>query len=123
MALGNNNSMSKVRGKNKPMQIKRSKEYATAANYTAFQGSAVQATHPSGACGVHPSSINITYYHDGSHSSGFPLVNGDKIYTIKRANTAFSIADGMIKIGPDSKARFYSIQISGGENDGGAAAC
>ena len=123
MALGNNNSMSKVRGKNKPMQIKRSKEYATAANYTAFQGSAVQATHPSGACGVHPSSINITYYHDGSHSSGFPLVNGDKIYTIKRANTAFSIADGMIKIGPDSKGIFYSIQISGGENDGGAAAC
>ena len=123
MALGNTNSSAQGRGKNKATKIRKRKEVDAAANYTAFQGSAVQATHPSGACGVHPSSINITYYHDGSHSSGFPLVNGDKIYTIKRANTAFSIADGMIKIGPDSKGIFYSIQISGGENDGGAAAC
>ena len=49
MSLGNNTSMGQVRGKNKPILIKRTKEVATARGYTRISGSPA---FPSNACGV-----------------------------------------------------------------------
>jgi len=112
MALGNNMSMGKVRGKNKPMQIKRSKEYNLAKDYTAFQGSAVQG---SAACGVMNGDVNITYYHGGNHA--LPLTTGDPIITIKRKADEFNVANGYIKVGPD-RGRYFSVQVVDGKNAG-----
>ena len=120
MSLGNNNSVAQTKGKNKPVVIKRAKEYSTAKNYTAFQGSAIQG---SAACSVSNGNVNVTYYHDGSHVSGLPLNAGDKIYTIKRANSKFQPVDGHIKVGPD-RGRYSNVQVqSGAVRAPGATTC
>ena len=81
-------------------------------------GSAVQCSN---ACSQ--STLNVTYFHDGSHGSGLPLTAGDKVYTIKRANSKFYPADGHIKVGPD-RGRYYNVEISNGSvRAPGAIAC
>ena len=109
MALGNNFSMGQARGKAKPILVKRRKEVVAAKDYTEIQASAVQG---SSACSQ--STLNVTYYHDGSHVSGLPLNAGDKLYTIKRANSRFRPVDGHIKVGPD-RGRYSNIQVRDGE--------
>ena len=112
MALGTANTSAQARGKNKATKIKKRKEVDAAASYTAFQGSAVAASQ---ACGVSNGNVNITYYHDGSHVSGLPLVLNDKIYTRQRANSKYYAANGHIKVGPDSsKGRYSNVQVLDG---------
>ena len=118
MALGNNSSMGQARGKNKGTVARRSKEHHNARSFTEIQGSAVQGSN---ACSQ--STLNVTYFHDGSHVSGLPLTAGDKVYTIKRANSMFHPANGHIKVGPD-RGRYYNIEITSGEVKApGAIAC
>ena len=96
MSLGNNNSMAQARGKNKPIVVKRAKEYDTAKNYTLILSTARQG---SSACGI---SVGANqFYHDGS--SAFPAVD-DKIYSIKRANAAYYLENG-----------HYRMHVSGDE--------
>tara|TARA_R110002020_G_scaffold64676_1_gene171523 strand:+ start:591 stop:941 length:351 start_codon:yes stop_codon:yes gene_type:complete len=105
MALGNNISMGKVRGKNKPVQIRRSKEYATAKDYTAILSTARQGTS---ACALSIGSNE--YYHDGSGT--FPAVS-DKVYSIKRASTRYLLEDGHYKMHNASDTRTTkNIEIS-----------
>ena len=118
MPLGNNMSMGQARGKAKPVLVKRRKEVVVARGYTEIQGSTVQGSK---ACGQ--STLNVTYFHDGSHASGLPLTAGDKVYTKKRANSKFYPANGHIKVGPD-RGRYYNIEgTSGAVKAPGAIAC
>lgn len=118
MALGNANASAQARGKNKATKIKKRKEVDAAANYTEIQGTSV---HGSSACA--DTTLNVTYFHDGSHPSGLPLAAGTKVYTRKRANSNYYAANGHIKVGPD-RGKYYNIQITSGEVKApGAAAC
>ena len=92
MALGNNISMGKSRGKNKPMQIKRSKEYATAKDYNSFNCGTVQVDKPS-ACAV--GSLTNTFYHNGAQAQ--PAIN-DIIYSSRRARVPNKMTAGYYKI-------------------------
>ncbi len=104
MALGNNISMGKARGKNKPMQIKRSKEYATAASYTQFTCGPV-AANSTNSCGG--AVTGNTFYHDGS--AALPAVN-DVVYSSKRARNPNSFTAGFYKI--TDRGRTGSLQIN-----------
>ena len=104
MALGNNVSMGKVRGKNKPMQIKRSREYATAKDYNTIAGSTRAA---SDTCRSAPP-VSVTYYHNGS--SSVPAVN-DIMYTSKRARNPNTFISGHYRIF-DGVATYFNIQVS-----------
>ena len=118
MALGTSNTSAQARGKNKATKIKKRKEIDAAASYTEIQGSAVQGSN---ACSQ--STLNVTYFHDGSHGSGLPLTAGDKVYTRKRASSTYYAANGHIKVGPD-RGRYYNIEITSGEVKApGAIAC
>ena len=98
--------------------VKRAREYYNARNYTEIQGTIVRGSN---ACT--DTTLNVTYFHDGSHASGLPLTAGDKVYTIKRANSKFYAANGHIKVGPD-RGRYYNIEITSGEVKApGAIAC
>ena len=108
MALGNNMSMGQARGKNRPVQVKRSKEYKAAENYTQILSTARQGTS---ACALSIGSNE--YYHDGSGT--FPAVN-DKVYSRKRASTAYILIDGHYKMHNASYERTTkNIEISSGE--------
>ena len=106
MPLGQVKGVSKL--KSKATKVKRYKEVVAAKDYTEIQASAIQGRR---ACSE--SNLNVTYYHDGSHSSGLPIVAGDKIYTKKRVNSKLHPANGHIKVGPD-RGRYYNVEISGG---------
>tara|TARA_R100000458_G_scaffold50479_1_gene50675 strand:- start:168 stop:527 length:360 start_codon:yes stop_codon:yes gene_type:complete len=108
MALGNSFNMGQARGKAKPVLVKRIKEVVAAKDYTEIQASAVQG---SSACSQ--TTLNVTYYHDGSHVSGLPVNAGDKIYTRKRLNSKFYPANGHIKVGPD-RGRYSNIEVTDG---------
>tara|TARA_Y100000004_G_scaffold8605_1_gene9545 strand:- start:210 stop:569 length:360 start_codon:yes stop_codon:yes gene_type:complete len=108
MPLGNNMSMGQARGKAKPVLVKRRKEVVTARDYTEIQASAVQ-----GSAACSQTTLNVTYYHDGSHVSGLPINTGDRLYTKKRANSKFYPANGHIKVGPD-RGRYSNIEVTDG---------
>ena len=108
MALGNNMSMGQARGKAKATIVKRYREVNAAKGYTEIQASAVQ-----GSFACSQTTLNVTYYHDGSHVSGLPLTAGDKLYMRKRVNSKFYPADGHIKVGPD-RGRYSNIQVQDG---------
>ena len=108
MALGSANNSAQARGKNKATKIKKRKEVDAAASYTEIQASAVQ-----GSAACSQTTLNVTYYHDGSHVSGLPLTAGDKIYTSKRVNSRFYPANGHIKVGPD-RGRYSNIEVTDG---------
>jgi hypothetical protein len=104
MALGNNISMGKARGKNKPMQIKRSKEYATAASYTQFTCGPV-AANSTNSCGG--GGTGNTFYHDGN--AAFPVVN-DVVYSSKRARNPNRFTAGFYKF--TSSGRSATVEIN-----------
>ena len=118
MALGNSMSMGQARGKAKPVLVKRWKEFETAKDYTAFQGSAVQG---SAACSVSNGNVNITYYHTQALSP-LPIAQGTYVYTRKRANSRYYAANGHMKVGPD-RGRYYNIEILDGRLRATAVAC
>ena len=90
MALGNANSSAQSRGKNKAVVVKRRKEVVAAKNYTAILSTAGQGVN---ACAISLGS-NV-YYHDGSGS--FPAAD-DRVYSKKRAGTAFLLPVGNYKM-------------------------
>ena len=108
MALGNANTTAQSRGKNKAVKVKRHKEVKAAANFIAFQGSALQS---SAACPLHNSNVNITYYHNGS--SGLPGV-GEKIYTKQRLNDRFILTQANEHIKAVDRGRYYNIEYKAG---------
>ena len=107
MALGNNTSMGQARGKAKPILVKRDKEYRVADNFTLILSTSVQG---SSACAI---SVGANqYYHDGS--SAFPAVD-DKIYSQKRANQTYYLANGHYKMHVTGDERTTkNIEISSG---------
>jgi len=105
MALGNNISMGKARGKNKPMQIKRSKEYATAAGYTQFTCGTV-AANSSDCCSG--GNTGNTFYHDGSGT--IPVLQ-DKIYKQQRARNPNTFTAGFYKVAASGKGS-VTLQIN-----------
>lgn len=108
MALGNSNNNAQARGKNRGVKIQRRKEVVLAANFIAFQGSALQS---SAACPLHNSNVNITYYHNGS--SGLPGV-GEKIYTKQRLNDRFILTQANEHIKAVDRGRYYNIEYKAG---------
>ena len=116
MALGNNVSMGKVRGKNKPMQIKRSREYATAKNYSRGDLSSRQGNDRD-ACGE--VSFPNQFYHNGSGS--LPIIN-DIVYETKRARNPNTFTSGFYKMS-DGRGGFVSLQINGVGVVTGSSAC
>jgi hypothetical protein len=108
MALGNANSSAQSRGKNKAVVVKRRKEVVAAKNYTAILGTDKQSTN---ACALSLGSNE--YYHDGS--GVFPA-RLDKVYSRKRAGTAFLLEDGHYKMHNASDTRTTkNIEMSSGE--------
>tara|TARA_R110002012_G_C11597954_1_gene606995 strand:+ start:728 stop:1078 length:351 start_codon:yes stop_codon:yes gene_type:complete len=108
MALGNSFSMGQSRGKAKPVLVKRTKEVYNARNYTKILSTARQGTS---ACALSVGSNE--YYHDGS--GDFPAVN-DKVYSTKRAGTAYILEDGhykMHRVGDERTTK--NIEMSSGE--------
>ena len=105
MALGNNISMGKARGKNKPMQIKRFKEYRTAENYRSFSCGPRAANHPASCSG---GATGNTFTHKGS--SALPTVN-DIVYTSKRARNPNSFEAGFYKV-DGGGGRFKALEIN-----------
>ena len=112
MALGNANTTAQARGKNKAVKIKRHKEVVLAADYKAFS-TTVAETSVVNSCSISTSNMTEQYFHDGSHVSNLPYQVGDKIYTIKRSNAKFYLANGFYKIGPD-RGRYFSIKVVDG---------
>ena len=105
MALGNSNSSSKSRGKNKPTKIKRRKEVKAAARYLSFTGSAL-ATAQGDACRLRD--VNVTYYHNGAN----PIPRaGEIIYREKRARSDNRFGPGYIQF-QDDRGRGFTIQIN-----------
>ena len=108
MGLGNSRSLGQAKGKSIAVISKRHKEYRAADSYTKILSTARQGTS---ACALSVGSNE--YYHDGS--GDFPAVN-DKVYSTKRAGTAFLLEDGhykMHRIGDERTSK--NIEISSGE--------
>tara|TARA_R100001129_G_scaffold130764_1_gene92577 strand:- start:280 stop:645 length:366 start_codon:yes stop_codon:yes gene_type:complete len=112
MALGNANASAQARGKNKATKIRKRKEIELAASFTAFSTTAAE-TSISNSCSISTSNMTEQYFHDGSHVSNLPYQVGDKVYTRKRENSKFYLANGFYKIGPD-RGRYFSIKIVDG---------
>jgi hypothetical protein len=104
MSLGNSNSSSKSRGKNKPTKIKRRREVKAADRYLSFTGSALDATQ-GGACRLRD--VNITYYHNGAGPIPRP---GEIIYREKRARSDNRFGPGYIQF--QDRGRGFTIQIN-----------
>ena len=107
MALGNSNSSSGSRGKNKPVIVRRRKEVVAARDYNSISGTTVEAR---AACGTR-NPLSETYYHNGGGST--PSVN-DRVYISRRADDRKgALQDGFYKVTADSRS-FKSIQITNG---------
>ena len=107
MSLGNANSTAQARGKNKATKRRKGKEVDAAKNYTLILSTARQG---SSACAI--SVVANQYYHDGS--SAFPAVD-DKIYSQKRANQTYYLANGHYKMHVTGDERTTkNIEISSG---------
>ena len=92
MALGNSNSSSKSRGKNKPVIVKRRKEVVMAKNFHALTSSG---SFGSGNACKYSGSLAKTFYHNGSD----PLPGkNDVVYSTKRANPKSVLEAGNYKI-------------------------
>ena len=103
MALGNSNSSSKSRGKNKPAKIKRRREVKTAKDYSSFNGSLIERDIRN-VCRLNP---NVTYYFNGSSILPRP---SDIIYREKRARSTNRIGPGYIHF-LDSFSRSLYLEI------------
>lgn len=105
MGLGSNSGQ--VGGKSRGALVKRAKERTDAKNYTLILSTAGQG---SSACGV---SVGANqFYHDGS--SAFPAVD-DKVYSIKRVNATYYLANGHYRMHVTGDERTTkNIEISSG---------
>jgi hypothetical protein len=110
MALGNSNSSSQSRGKNKPVIVKRRKEVVAARGYNSFQVSSALTgiINAQGICSS-SASISNTVYHNGS--SAAPVAN-DLVYSRARASEKYLLEDGYYRASISS-ANHYLIIASG----------
>jgi len=110
MALGNANSSSQSRGKNKPVIVKRRKEVVIAKDYNSFQISSVLAgvTNAAGTCSS-SASINKNVYHDGLRAA--PVAN-DLVYTRARASEKYLLEDGCYRASISSANHYLIIASS-----------
>ena len=99
MALGNSNSSSHSRSKNKAVVIKRRKEVVIAKDYNSVTSSPVQSRS---ACG-YSGSMSETFYHNGR--SAAPNTS-DILYTRKRARENNKFEAGHYKITADGRTNF-----------------
>jgi len=104
MALGNNNSMAQIKGKNKAVMVKRKKEVDTAINYRTLNCGRSAANKPASCSGT---ALGETFYHNGSNA--MPAVN-DIVYTTKRASVPNSFEAGFYKV-DGGGGRFKSLEI------------
>jgi hypothetical protein len=104
MALGNNNSMGQVRGKHRPLKVKRHKEIRDARDYRSISGSAQAASDTCRSAPV----TSITYYHNGSVT--LPAVN-DIMYKSKRARNPNTFTAGHYRIF-DGVATYFNLEIN-----------
>jgi len=102
MALGNANTSAQARGKNKPVEIRRTKEIFTAKNYNAITSSPVQS---SAAC-RYSGSLSETFYHNGARV--LPATN-DVVYATKRADSRTVVAAGHYRIQISSS--YYNMEV------------
>lgn len=116
MALGNANSQAQSRGKNKPVIVKRRKEvvlgkglFTGTINMTPFP----DLNKPLNACLL--STPDTTVFHNaapgGNDFGGISV--GDKIYTRRRVNDKFTLADGVYK-GINDRGDNIAISILNG---------
>ena len=103
MALGNNNSAGKARGKNRGVKVLRNREVKAASRYLSFTGSELHAAQ-GGACRL---SVGTTYYHSGSNA--IPRA-GDVIYREKRARSDNRFGPGYIQF--QDRGRGFTIEIN-----------
>ena len=88
--MGLGNSSGQAGGKSRGVLVKRAKERNDAKDYTEVLRTAGQG---SSACGL--SIGTIKFYHDGS--SPLPVVD-DRVYSIKRLNSIYYLANGHYKV-------------------------
>ena len=97
MALGNSNSKAQSRGKNKPVVVKRRKEVV--AGKALFTGtivsSPVDVNKPLNACIL--GTPDTIVFHDGGGNNFAGVTTGTKVYTRRRVNGRFALADGAYK--------------------------
>ena len=105
MALGNSNSSSHSRSKNKAVVVKRRKEVVTAKNYRSIISGRKAANHPASCSGT---PVGELFYHNGS--SAIPAVN-DIVYTSKRARNPNSFEAGFYKV-DGGGGRFKALEIN-----------
>ena len=102
MSLGNANSSSQSRGKNKPVIVKRRKEVVMAKDYNSFTSSPTQASN---ACRF-GESLSETFYHNGA--AALPA-SDDVVYLTRRADPRGIVEAGHYKILVGG--RNYNMQI------------
>jgi len=102
MSLGNANSSSQSRGKNKPVIVKRRKEVVMARDYNSFTSSPTQASE---ACRF-GESLSETFYHNGA--AALPA-SDDVVYLTRRADPRSAVQAGHYKILVGG--RNYNMQI------------
>ena len=105
MALGNSNSSSKSRGKNKPVAVRRIKEVRNAAGFTEFTCGPV-AANSTNSCGG--GNTGNTFYHDGIGT--IPVLQ-DKIYKQRRARNPNTFTAGFYKVAASGKGS-VTLQIN-----------
>ena len=97
MALGNANSQAQSRGKNKPVIVKRRKEVVLGKGL--FTGTiknlAMDVGKPLSACVL--GTPDTTVFHDGIGDNFAGVTLGTKVYTRRRVNDKFALADGAYK--------------------------
>ena len=113
MALGNANSKAQSRGKNKPVIVKRRKEVV--AGKALFTGTIlnmpVDPSKPLNACAL--GTPDTTVFHDGGGNHFAGVVIGTKVYTRRRVNGRFALANGAYKALND-RGENVSITIANG---------
>ena len=113
MALGNANSQAQSRGKNKPVIVKRRKEVVLGKGL--FTGTIVNLAgdpnKPLAVCAL--GTPDTTVFHDGGGNNFGGIVPGTKIYTKRRVNDRFALADGAYKALND-RGDNVSITVFGG---------
>ena len=113
MALGNANSQAQSRGKNKPVIVKRRKEVV--AGKALFTGSILNLPgdpgKPLAVCGL--GTPDPIVFHDGGGDNFGGVSPGTKVYTRRRVNDRFALADGAYKAIND-RGDNVSITIANG---------
>ena len=112
MALGNSNSSSQSRGKNKPVIVQRRKEVVAARDARTITATLIAGVSGSAACSVAvAATFDQTYYtisFTGGTGAYLPDV-GSKVYTRKRINDKYALTEGAYLFKVSSSNYYLSI--------------